>query len=108
MFEKYLEQILNKYLGKFFCGFDSRNLSVGVWSGYLVIENVSLKPEVLQKMELPVELVYSCVGRLEIRLNWPRMTTQPIEVLLDKVFVLVKSVEKGDCKSFDFNAREIK
>jgi vacuolar protein sorting-associated protein 13A/C len=108
MFEKYLEQILKKQLGKFVSGFDSGNLSLGVWSGNIVIENVSIKPEVFQTMELPVELVYSYVGRLQIKVPWARLTTQPIEVVLDKVYMVVRPIAKESWKFFDFKALEIK
>ncbi len=46
MFEKILQNILEKQLGQFIVGFDAKNLSIGVWSGDVIIENVSIKPEV--------------------------------------------------------------
>lgn len=33
MFEKILESLLNRLLGKYFEGFDASNLNVGLWSG---------------------------------------------------------------------------
>ena len=53
MFEKLLENILKKYLGQFLEGIDSNNLSLGVWSGNVMIENVKLKPDILKILELP-------------------------------------------------------
>jgi len=40
MFEKIFESVLQKYAGKFLDGIDSKNLSIGVFSGDVIIENV--------------------------------------------------------------------
>ncbi len=64
MFEKLLESVLQKYAGQFLEGIDSNNLSIGVFSGNVVIENVSLKPEVISMLELPIELRFSHIGKL--------------------------------------------
>lgn len=47
MFESLLERILTKILGNYVTGIDSNNLKIGIWSGNVVIQNVSIKPEVL-------------------------------------------------------------
>jgi vacuolar protein sorting-associated protein 13A/C len=64
MFEAVLEWVLLKYLGRFIQGLDTNCLHVGVWSGNVVIENVSLRPDVLEMLGLPLQVKYSNVGRL--------------------------------------------
>lgn len=63
MFESLLEKILQKQLGQFILGLDSKNLKLGVWSGNVVIENVSIKPEVLGMLEIPIKLKFSSIGK---------------------------------------------
>jgi vacuolar protein sorting-associated protein 13A/C len=47
MFESILEKVLLKVLGDYITGIDAKNLNIGIWSGDVVIENVSLKAEIL-------------------------------------------------------------
>lgn len=56
MFEKILEKILLQYFGRFITGLDKNNLKLGVWSGNMVIENVNLKPEIIEMLELPIKI----------------------------------------------------
>lgn len=49
MFEKILERVLLSHFGKYLTGFDRNNLKLGVWSGNVVIENVKVKPEILER-----------------------------------------------------------
>ena len=49
MFEKILERVLLSHFGKYLTGFDKNNLKLGVWSGNVVIENVNLKPEIIER-----------------------------------------------------------
>lgn len=43
MFEAILERILKKILGEYFDGIDSNNLGVALWSGFVTIQNVTIK-----------------------------------------------------------------
>ena len=70
MFEKILENILKSYLGNFINGIDSNNLSLGVFSGNIIIENVSIKPEILKMLEFPIKLINSNIGKLSITVPW--------------------------------------
>ena len=56
MFEKLLQKVLMNYFGRFIDGLDKNNLKLGVWSGNVAIENVNLKPEVIELLELPFTL----------------------------------------------------
>lgn len=59
MFEKILEKVLLTYFGRFISGLDKNNLKLGVWSGNVVIENVNLKQELIEILELPLKLKMS-------------------------------------------------
>lgn len=49
MFEKLLEGVLLSYFGRYLTGFDKNNLKLGVWSGNVVIENVQVKPDIIER-----------------------------------------------------------
>lgn len=44
-----MERVLLSHFGKYLTGFDKNNLKLGVWSGNVVIENVNLKPEIIER-----------------------------------------------------------
>lgn len=43
MFESLVERLLKQVIGEYIEGFNSENLSIGLWSGEVVIKNVALK-----------------------------------------------------------------
>ncbi|CAD8067129.1 unnamed protein product [Paramecium primaurelia] len=88
MFEKILQRILFTYLGKFITGFDQTNLQLGIWSGNIVIENVALKQEIFADLELPLELKFSSIGRLIIKIPWNKLSSSPVEVVLEDILIV--------------------
>lgn len=89
MFEKILERVLLNYFGKFITGFDKTNLSLGVWSGNIVIENVSLKPEIIALLEMPLSLKFSSLGRMTLKVPWNKLSSSPVEVTLEDILIVV-------------------
>ncbi|CAD8061213.1 unnamed protein product [Paramecium primaurelia] len=88
MFEKILQRILLTYFGKFITGFDQTNLQLGIWSGNIVIENVALKQEILADLELPLELKFSSIGRLILKIPWNKLSSAPVEVVLENILIV--------------------
>ena len=103
MFESLLESILQKFLGKFIQGLNSQNLKLGVWSGKVVIENVSIKPEVLEMFEIPIALRFSSIGKLSLNVPWSSLSSSPVEVFLEKVFIIIGPKQQKDWKFIDYN-----
>lgn len=94
MFEKILERILLTYFGKFISGFDKNNLSLGVWSGNIVIENVSLKPDIINLLELPVTLKFSSLGRMILKVPWNKLSSSPVEVILEDILIVLNPLKE--------------
>ena len=51
--------MLLNYFGRFLTGLDKNNLNLGIWSGNVVIENVNLKQEIIDLLEIPYKLSFS-------------------------------------------------
>jgi vacuolar protein sorting-associated protein 13A/C len=66
---------------------DKNNLKLGVWSGNMVIENVNLKPEIIEMLELPLRLVKSSIGKMTIKIPWKKLTSMPVEITIENVFI---------------------
>jgi vacuolar protein sorting-associated protein 13A/C len=89
MFESILERILISRLGKYIAGLDKNHLSIGVWSGDIVLENAYLKPELVKMLGLPLFLKYGKVTRLHVKVPWTKLSSAPVEVELSGVYVLL-------------------
>lgn len=101
MFEKILEKILLTYFGRFITGFDKTNLSLGVWSGNIVIENVSLKSEIIDLLQLPFKLKFSSLGRMILKVPWNKLSSAPVEVILEDILIVLNPLQETEWKCDD-------
>ena len=70
MFESILEGVLNKYLGAYVDGVSSDDLSVSIWGGDIVLNDVTLKKDIFTTLQKPLELIYGQIGYLRIQIPW--------------------------------------
>lgn len=54
-------------------------------AGYLVLDNMHIKKNILDTLELPLALRHGIIGRLEIQIPWKKLTKDPIIVAVDRV-----------------------
>lgn len=67
MFEGQVAYYLSKYLGQYVNGLDAESLKISVWRGDVELRNLSLKPEALQSLDLPIRVKAGLLGRLTIK-----------------------------------------
>ncbi|CAD8164451.1 unnamed protein product [Paramecium pentaurelia] len=94
MFEGLIQKVLLAIFGRFIDGLDKKQINLSFFKGNLVIENVSIKKEALEALQLPIELVYSSIQRIEINLPWNKLTTQRTEIKIHSVFLLVTTISE--------------
>jgi vacuolar protein sorting-associated protein 13A/C len=70
MFEAQVAYYLNLYLGKYLYGLDAESLKISVWRGDVELKNLSLRPEALQDLELPVTVKSGLLGKLTLKVLW--------------------------------------
>lgn len=104
MFEGLLYRILLTYFGKFIEGFDRRHISLGVMSGNLLVENVRIKKEAIDELELPITLQYSSISKLQLIVPWSKLSTSRVEIYIKNVYILVKAKEKSEWNVQDYNS----
>ena len=92
MFEQGLAFLLKQFLGEFVE--DSSNLqeklSIGIWSGNIILENLVLKKEILSVLNLPIALNHGVIGRFELRIPWKQLGVEPVVIIIDCVHVLLE------------------
>ncbi|ETI34046.1 hypothetical protein F443_19370 [Phytophthora nicotianae P1569] len=97
MFETLVTGLLTSALGSYIepkC-FSSDKINVAVWSGYVVLKELEVKPEVVA--ELPaVKLVRGLVGSIELKIPWNRLQSDSVVATVDDVYLLLRTEEDID------------
>ncbi|XP_004342414.2 hypothetical protein CAOG_08245, partial [Capsaspora owczarzaki ATCC 30864] len=88
MLENLVAGLLNKYLGQFVQGLDTKQLNLSLWSGNLVLENLQVRETAFSELDLPISVKAGTIGTLTLKIPWKNITTDPVVVLLDQVLVL--------------------
>ena len=87
MFEGVIASLLNQYLGQFIEGLDSKQLNLSVWSGAVDMKNLQIKPSCLDFLHLPIIVKGGSVGRLLLKCNWARLSSEPVRIVLEDMLV---------------------
>lgn len=86
------EIVLSRLLDKVFYGISKQNIQVAILDGKFVLSNIGLQPSLLAELNLPVELKYSYVERVEIHLPW-RADEVSLTVNISNIYMLVATQE---------------
>ena len=56
--------------------------------GNVVLTELQLKKEALDKLNLPVEVFFGHLGRLELHIPWRNLKSEPVKVIVEDLFLL--------------------
>jgi len=56
MFEGIVVSLLNRLIGKYVDNLDTKQLSISVWKGDVVLQNLRLKKDALVQLDLPIDV----------------------------------------------------
>jgi hypothetical protein len=102
MLEKALASLLNNLLAEFIepGNLSQENIQVGVWSGYVVLEQLVIKKSILDLTDTPLSLTHGVIGRFELHIPWNNLGREPVVVVLDQILLLIEpKYEWDDVKS---------
>jgi len=88
MLEGLVATILSRYLGDYIEGLERENLSLGISSGHVKLENLRLKKEALADLELPLIIKEGMLGSLSLEIPWSEIYSKPSVARIDKLFVV--------------------
>ena len=88
MFNTFLTNILNSYLGEVVEDLDVDNLGIGALNGDILLIDLKLRPDALAYLELPIEVKYGSIGKLSLKIPWTSLNTSPVVVTLQDVFLV--------------------
>ena len=96
MLEGLVANLLNRFLGMYVKNFDPKQLSVGIWSGEVVLKNLELRREALDQLKLPVNVVEGHLGQLTLSIPVSNLRGKPVKINIEDVFLLAAPKEDAD------------
>ncbi|XP_016940577.3 intermembrane lipid transfer protein Vps13 [Drosophila suzukii] len=89
VFEAVVTDVLNKVLGDYIENLDRNQLKIGIWGGDVVLQNLKIRANALDELDLPVQLIYGYLGKLVLKIPWKNLYSQPVVVNIEDLYVLV-------------------
>ncbi|CAM9510658.1 unnamed protein product [Pylaiella littoralis] len=102
--------ILTRLLGEYVedSTFNAESVKLGIWRGYLVLEDMHIKKSLMDMLELPLALRHGILGRLEIQIPWSTINKDPILIAVERVFLVVEPKFEWDAGAVKRRERAVK
>ncbi|KAI0669883.1 vacuolar protein sorting-associated protein 13 [Trametes maxima] len=84
-----LNILFNRVLAPYVENLDMNQVNYGIGQGQITLSKLRLKKGALDKFRLPVDVIDGHLGKLSISLHWMNLGNQPVEVLVEDVYLLV-------------------
>ncbi|KAJ7597035.1 vacuolar protein sorting-associated protein 13 [Mycena floridula] len=84
-----LNVIFNRILAPYVENLDMNQVNYGIGQGQLTLRNLRMKKGALDKFRLPVDVLEGHLGTFTLSLHWMNLGNQPVEVLIEDVYLLV-------------------
>ncbi|KAF8078623.1 vacuolar protein sorting-associated protein 13, partial [Lyophyllum atratum] len=82
-------KLFNRILAPYVENLDLNQVNYGIGQGQLTLRNLRLKKGALDKFRLPVDVLQGHLGKLSLSLHWLNLGNQPVEILVEDVYLLV-------------------
>ncbi|XP_053558459.1 intermembrane lipid transfer protein VPS13A isoform X2 [Bombina bombina] len=114
VFESVVVDVLNRVLGDYVVNLDSSQLKLGIWGGAVALKNLEIKENALSQLDVPFKVKAGHIGKLDLKIPWKNLYTQPVEAVLDGVYLLIVPIasikydaEKEDKQFMEARQREL-
>ena len=91
-----LLNVLKKTIGKYVDGLDADSLNVGLWSGQIDLNNVSLRPDAVDSLHLPLKVKRGFVGSINVKVPWTKLGSQSVVITVREVYLTVEPQYRWD------------
>ncbi|GAB0096265.1 Vacuolar protein sorting-associated protein 13 [Sergentomyia squamirostris] len=90
VFESLVTDLLNRFLGEYVENLDTKQLKIGIWGGDVVLNNLKLKENALEDLDLPIQVPYGYLGKLVLKIPWKNLYTAPVEATIENLYIYAK------------------
>eukprot|EP00871_Galdieria_phlegrea_P000249 jgi/Galph1/1224/GphlegSOOS_G6090.1 len=104
VFEGTIASLLTSLISKYACAKGS-DVGLGIRGGYLSLENVELKVDVLNSDALPFRISSGKLGKLKAQIPWYAMGSKPVELYGENLYLLAEPKRSEDSQK-NCNSRE--
>lgn len=80
MLETIITGLLNKYLSKFIHNLDPSQLDLSIFKGEIELEDLSVRPDILDSLPLPFKLHLGKVGKIKVDIPVLSLASKPIKI----------------------------
>ncbi|XP_063769904.1 intermembrane lipid transfer protein VPS13A [Pseudophryne corroboree] len=115
VFEYLVVDVLNRFLGDYVVNLDSSQLKLGIWGGAVALKNLEIKENALSQLDVPFKVKAGHIGKLDLKIPWKNLYTQPVEAVLDGVYLLIVPIasikydaEKEEKQFLEARQRELR
>ncbi|CCD24807.1 membrane morphogenesis protein VPS13 NDAI_0D04940 [Naumovozyma dairenensis CBS 421] len=88
MLESLATTLLNRLLGSYVENFDPAQLKMGIWSGDARLENLKLRKDCLDRLELPIDVKYGVLGKLILNVSWSNLKNKPVKISIEDCYFI--------------------
>ncbi|EDV24211.1 uncharacterized protein TRIADDRAFT_57473 [Trichoplax adhaerens] len=88
MLEKLATWIINTYIGEYVENLNTDQLSIGILSGAVELENLPLRKDALRKLDLPLAVKSGFLGKLKLKVPLRRSTTSSWEIHIEQLYIV--------------------
>jgi len=102
MFEGWVSSLLTRLLGSYVVegSFSADKVQASVYAGHVVLQELELRRELLDSVQAPVRLERGAIGRVEFRIPWTKLGSRPVEITIDRVFLVLRPALEFDAAEF--------
>nr|KAJ3420850.1 hypothetical protein HK105_005137 [Polyrhizophydium stewartii] len=96
VFETVVASVVNQFLGEYIANLETNQLSLGIWSGDVVLHNLRLKKDALAKLNLPIDVLEGTLGDLTLSIPWSDLKGKPLKVAINNLYILAMPKASAD------------
>uniref|UniRef100_A0A7I4B673 Uncharacterized protein n=1 Tax=Physcomitrium patens TaxID=3218 RepID=A0A7I4B673_PHYPA len=100
-------QVLASYLGYYVKDMQREQFRIGLWSGEVLLENVDLRLEAFDSLQLPLSIKQASIGKLRICVPWKKLGWEPILISLEDVTICAGPQDDGEWDAEASERREL-
>lgn len=92
-----ISTLLSQLLSEIFVINDNENhIQSAILSGSLCLENLIMKKQLFDEEKAPITLCHGSIGKIEFLFPWNNLGNEPIQIIVENVFILCKPQYKRD------------